>query len=129
MSNIGLQLRQAVPSIDPIVADYAVGYVGHISKSTEDSVLAQQLDIGKETNFLKDILISAGGDDSKVQKLIEARKTDLTKKLNDNMAKLSITGDTSKRLLDIDLVNNQQRDINSSLALLQSTQNIEHAGC
>ncbi|OWB58159.1 hypothetical protein B5S28_g4157 [[Candida] boidinii] len=128
MSNIGLQLRQAVPSIDPIVADYAVGYVGHISKSTEDSVLAQQLDIGKETNFLKDILISAGGDDSKVQKLIDAIKTDLTKKLNDNMAKLSITGDTSKRLLDIDLVNNQQRDINSSLALLQSTQNIEHAG-
>ncbi|OWB67037.1 hypothetical protein B5S33_g299 [[Candida] boidinii] len=128
MSNIGLQVRQAVPSIDPIVADYAVGYVGHISKSTEDSVLAQQLDIGKETNFLKEILISAGGDNSKVQKLIDAIQADLTKKLNDNMAKLSITGDTSKRLLDIDLVNNQQRDINSSLALLQSTKNIEHAG-
>ncbi|ODV85420.1 hypothetical protein CANARDRAFT_28222 [[Candida] arabinofermentans NRRL YB-2248] len=128
MSSIGLQVRQAVPSLDPVVADYAVGYVGHISSATEDSVLSQQLDIPKEIHFIEQLLISAGGDVTKVEALGNKIQQNLTKKLNDNMAKLSITGDTSKRLLDIDLINNQQRDLDSSLALLQSTTDIEHTG-
>lgn len=128
MSNIGLQVRQAVPSIDPVVADYAVGFIQHVSQSTEDSVLAQQLDISKEMTFVEQILESAGGDKSKVHALVEKVSGTLSKKLQENMAKLSITGDTSKRLLDINLIHNQQRDINSSLLLLQSTNGIEHTG-
>ncbi|ODV96233.1 hypothetical protein PACTADRAFT_33411 [Pachysolen tannophilus NRRL Y-2460] len=128
MSNLGLQLRQAVPSIDPVVADYATGYIQYVSDSTEDSVLAQRLDIRKEVSFIKQLLISAGGSYEKVELLTSKVIQDLTNKLNENMAKLSVTGDTSKRLLDINLIHSQQRDITSSLALLQSTNDIEHTG-
>ncbi|GME83721.1 unnamed protein product [Ambrosiozyma monospora] len=128
MSNFNLQLRQAASGIDPVVADYALGYFNHISSSTEDAVLAQQLDIPKEVAFLEELLISAGGDPVKVDKLSKKLSETFTKKLKDNMAKLSITGDTSKRLLDINLIHNHQRDLDSSLALLQSTTDLEHTG-
>ncbi|GMG29882.1 unnamed protein product [Ambrosiozyma monospora] len=128
MSNFNLQLRQAASGIDPVVADYALGYFNHISNSTEDAVLAQQLDIPKEIAFLTELLISAGGDPIKVDKLSEKLSETFSKKLKDNMAKLSITGDTSKRLLDINLIHNHQRDLDSSLALLQSTTDLEHTG-
>ena len=45
------------------------------------------------------------------------------------MEKLALTGDTSKRLLDINVLqNNTKRDINSSLALLNSGNDIAHTG-
>ncbi|TID15763.1 hypothetical protein CANINC_004292 [Pichia inconspicua] len=127
MSNLGLQVRQAAGSVDTVVADYAVGYLQHVTKSTEDAVLAQQLDINKEITFIQDLLISAGGDSSKVKAFTEKVQENLEKQLKDNMAKLEITGDTSKRLLDIGLINSKQRELDSSLALLQST-DIEHTG-
>lgn len=127
MSNLGLQVRQAAGSIDSVVADYAVGYMQHVLHSTEDAVLAQQLDINKEVSFIEEMLISAGGDTGKVKQLGEKLKENMEKQLRDNMSKLEITGDKSKRLLDISLINSNQRDIDSSLALLQST-DIEHTG-
>lgn len=130
MSNIGLQVRQAVPSIDPVVANYAVGYIQHVSTSTEDIVTSQDLDINTELQYINNLLIDAGGSQEKVQDLTNKIIKQLTKKLEDNLAKLEITGDTSKRLLDINLLrqNNSKRDINSSLALLNASSDIEHTG-
>lgn len=129
MSNVGLQVRQAVPSIDPIVAEYAVGYIQHVSNSTEDSVLAQQVDIPQEMEFINDLLVQAGGSLEKVEALTQGLKKQLSDKLNENMEKLALTGDTSKRLLDINVLqNNTKRDINSSLALLNSGNDIAHTG-
>ncbi|KAG7809222.1 hypothetical protein KL921_003219 [Ogataea angusta] len=128
MSNFGLQVRQTVPAIDPVVTDYAIGYLGHLFQATEDSVLAQQLDIPKETQFLSQLLVSAGGESDKVDGLAAKVQEALKKQLADNMAKLAVTGDTSKRLLDVDLIHNQQRDLDSSLALLNSTSDIAHTG-
>ncbi|PSK40819.1 protein GCN20 [Candidozyma pseudohaemuli] len=129
MSNVGLQVRKAVPTIDPVVQDYAVGYVQHVSNNTEDSVTAQQTDIGKELGFIEELLLDAGGKEGDVQKLISALTEELSKKLKDNMAKLEITGDRSKRLLDVNVLQkNTKRDINSSLALLGSSRDITHAG-
>ncbi|ODQ78679.1 hypothetical protein BABINDRAFT_39104 [Babjeviella inositovora NRRL Y-12698] len=126
MSNIGLQVRQSVPGIDPVVAEYAVGYITHISLCTEDSVSAQQVDIHGEMQFLSDLLVSAGGNPEKVSAMRTKMAEVLTKKLRENMAKLELTGDTSKRLLDRSLFNN--REALSSLALLGATQDIEHNG-
>ena len=130
MSNTGLQVRQAVPAIDSVVADYTVGYIQHLSNSTEDSVLSQNLDLVQEFDYIKSLLIDAGGDDIKVNTLADKLIDELIKKLNDNIAKMEVTGDTSKRLLDINLLqkNNNKRDINSSLALLNASHDIEHSG-
>ncbi|KAI5953583.1 GCN20 [Candida jiufengensis] len=129
MSNISLQVRQAVPSIDSVVADYAVGYINHISEATEDSVRSQKINIPEEMTFLNDLLISAGGITDKVQQLTETISEQLSEKLKKNIEKLAITGDTSKRLLDINVLqNNSKRDINSSLALLSASNDIEHTG-
>mmetsp|Transcript_5074 Transcript_5074/g.5698 ORF Transcript_5074/g.5698 Transcript_5074/m.5698 type:complete len:753 (-) Transcript_5074:39-2297(-) len=130
MSNIGLQIRQSVPSIDPVVADYAVGYIQHVSHSTEDSVSAQQVDINSEMEFIKELLVDAGGSDEKVTQLANNLAEQLNTRLKENMAKLEVTGDTSRRLLDVNLLrqNNSKRDINSSLALLNASNDIEHTG-
>ncbi|KAG7662579.1 GCN20 [[Candida] subhashii] len=129
MSNVGLQVRQAVPSIDPVVADYAVGYIQHVSNSTEDIVLAQQISIDKEMDFIKQLLINAGGSNEKVSNLTKTVSEQLNTKLTNNMEKLAITGDTSKRLLDINILqNSSKRDIHSSLALLSASNDIEHTG-
>lgn len=129
MSNVSLQVRRAVPSIDPIVTDYAVGYIQHISHATEDSVSAQQLDIPKELTFIEQILIEAGGNKEKVLELISGIAVQITEKLDNNLAKLTITGDKSKRLLDVNVLkDSSKRDINSSLALLGASRDIAHAG-
>ncbi|KAK6461960.1 ATP-binding cassette family, regulator of translational elongation [Scheffersomyces coipomensis] len=129
MSNIGLQVRQTVPSIDHIVAEYATGYIQHVSKATEDIVSAQHINIDEEMGFIKELLINAGGVETKVSGLIKSLTEQLSTKLQDNMSKLEITGDTSKRLLDVNLLqSNSKRDINTSLALLGATHDIEHTG-
>lgn len=129
MSNFGLQVRRAVPAVDPVIANYAMGYMNHMSKSSEDSVAAQQLDIDKELSFIEDVLVDAGGDKAAVSELIQKVNSELTKKMNDNLAKLAITGDKSKRLLDVNVLkSNNKRDINSSLALLGASRDISHAG-
>lgn len=130
MSNLGLQVRQAVPSIDPVVADYAVGYINHIEHSITDSVLSQNLNIEEEINFIADLLRDAGGDDSKITKLSTDVIGRLEEEYKSNQAKLELTGDSSKRLLDINLLKNHanKRNINSSLALLGVSKDIEHTG-
>ncbi|CAD1809894.1 unnamed protein product [Candida parapsilosis] len=129
MSNVSLQIRQAVPAIDSVVADYAVGYIQHVSDATEDSVRAQRINISDEMAFLNSLLISAGGPSDKVKSLTDSITQQLSEKLKKNMEKLAITGDTSKRLLDINVLqNNTKRDINSSLALLSASNDIEHTG-
>lgn len=129
MSNVSLQVRKAVPTIDPIVQDYAAGYVQHVSNNTDDSVTAQLIDIPKELAFIEDLLIDAGGNKDAVHKLVTLLIEELTKKLKDNMAKLEITGDKSKRLLDVNVLQkNTKRDINSSLAFLGASRDITHAG-
>ncbi|KAI5949635.1 GCN20 [Candida margitis] len=129
MSNVSLQIRQAVPAIDSVVADYAVGYIQHVSDATEDSVRAQRINISDEMTFLTSLLISAGGPSDKVKTLTDTITEQLSEKLKKNMEKLAITGDTSKRLLDINVLqNNTKRDINSSLALLSASNDIEHTG-
>ncbi|ONH68536.1 Protein GCN20 [Cyberlindnera fabianii] len=130
MSNIGLQVRQAVPQIDPIVADYAVGYINNLQQATEDSVFAQQLNIEDEIAFIADLLKNAGGDAAKVDKLTGSVTEKLSTELKANQAKLELTGDTSKRLLDINLLKNHasKRNINTSLALLGVSRDIEHTG-
>lgn len=130
MSNITLKVRKAVPSIDPIVADYAVGYIQHIMNATEDSVSAQQLDVQKELSFIETLLIDAGGSQPLVHSLTEAITEQLTNKLKENMAKLEVSGDRAKRLLDVNVLvqNNNKRDINSSLDMLGSSRDISHAG-
>ena len=55
MSNVSLQIRQAVPAIDSVVADYAVGYIQHVSDATEDSVRAQRINISDEMAFLNSL--------------------------------------------------------------------------
>ncbi|CCG22408.1 Gcn20 protein [Candida orthopsilosis Co 90-125] len=129
MSNVSLQIRQAVPAIDSVVADYAVGYIQHVSDATEDSVRAQRINISDEMAFLNSLLISAGGPSDKVKTLTDSITEQLSEKLKKNMEKLAITGDTSKRLLDINVLqNNTKRDINTSLALLSASNDIEHTG-
>ncbi|KAI5966505.1 GCN20 [Candida pseudojiufengensis] len=129
MSNVGLQVRQAVPSIDSVVSEYAIGYIQHISDATEDSVRAQKLNIEEEMKFLNNLLISAGGNTEKIKELTDSITELLSDKLRKNIEKLALTGDTSKRLLDINILqNNTKRDINSSLALLSASNDIEHTG-
>lgn len=130
MSNITLKVRKTVPSIDPIVADYAVGYIQHIMNATEDSVSAQQLNVQKELSFIETLLIDAGGSQPLVHSLTEAITEQLTNKLKENMAKLEVSGDRAKRLLDVNVLvqNNNKRDINSSLDMLGSSRDISHAG-
>lgn len=130
MSNIGLQVRQAVPSIDTVVANYATGYIQHVSNSTEESVTAQQINIPEEMEYIRELLIDAGGIEEKVNTLTKLLEEKLSQKLKENTAKLELTGDRSKRLLDVNMLrqNNSKRDINSSLALLSASNDIEHTG-
>lgn len=128
--SISLQVRQAAPSIDSVVADYAVGYIQHVSNATEDSVTALQVNVPTEMAFVKDLLVDAGANEEKIRHLTEELAKNLESKLRDNMAKLELTGDTSRRLLDVNVLqqNNSKRDINSSLALLSASHDIEHTG-
>ncbi|KAG7194769.1 ATP-binding cassette, regulator of translational elongation [Scheffersomyces spartinae] len=130
MSNIGLQVRQAVPQIDTVVADYAVGYIQHVSNATEDSVTASQINIEEELNFICQLLKDAGGKKEQVEKLTNSVASSLKEQLAKNLSKLEVQGDTSKRLLDLSLLqaNTSKRDINTSLALLGASRDIEHTG-
>ena len=73
------------------------------------------------------LLTLSDGPPADINKLFKkAISSEILKK---NMEKLAITGDTSKRLLDINVLqNNTKRDINSSLALLSASNDIEHTG-
>lgn len=130
MSNISLHVRRAVPTIDPVVADYALGYIQHVALATEDSVTARNVDVSREVSFIESLLISAGGNPEKVHALKTFVSEMLIAKLAENTARLELTGDTSRRVLDSNLLaqSNSKRDINSSLALLSATNDIEHTG-
>lgn len=129
MSTIGAQVRKAVPSVDPIITDYAVGYFNHLSTITYDAVQSKQLDLDSEINFVAGLLLNAGASQDKIDNLAKDMNERLSLQLNENKAKLEVTGDTSKRLLDINVLKsyNDKVDINTSLNLL-SGGDIEHAG-
>lgn len=121
MASIGSQVRKAASSIDPIVTDYAVGYFNHLSGITFDAVQSKQVDLSTEVQFVSDLLIDAGASKAKVKELSESILKQLTTQLKENEAKLELTGDTSKRLLDINVLksHNSKSDINVSLSMLR----------
>lgn len=59
--------------------------------------------------FVNDLLVQAGGSLEKVAALTQGLKKQLSDKLNENMEKLALTGDTSKRLLDINVLQNNTK--------------------
>lgn len=130
MASIGSQVRKAASSIDPIVTDYAVGYFNHLSGITFDAVQSKQVDLSTEVQFVSDLLIDAGASKAKVKELSESILKQLTTQLKENEAKLELTGDTSKRLLDINVLksHNSKSDINVSLSMLGVNGDIEHTG-
>lgn len=130
MSNLGLQLRKAAPSIDQVVADYCIGYYKHLSLATNDAVQSKQLNLTEEVDFLKNLLASAGGREEEVEKLSKELYESLKVQLDENKAKLDVTGDTSKRLLDINVLqsHNNKSNINTSLSVLGVSGDIEHTG-
>ncbi|CAH03061.1 putative AAA family ATPase GCN20 [Kluyveromyces lactis] len=130
MSNIGLQLRQSAPQVDSIVTDYVLGYFNHLSNATYDAVQSKQLDLDSEVSFLRDLLLNAGANSEKISKVINEMEGKLSGQLKENQAKLELTGDTSKRLLDINVLqsHNSKDNLNNSLAALGVSGDIEHAG-
>ena len=130
MSSIGSQVRKAAPSVDPIVSEYAVGYFNHLSSITYDAVQSKQLDLLNEVKFVADLLVDAGAIKDKVDLLAKELLNTLSVQLNENQAKLELTGDTSKRLLDINVLqkHNSKATINSSLSMLGVMGDIEHGG-
>ena len=130
MSNIGLKIRQAAPGVDQVVADYASGYYNHLLNATYDAVQSKQLVLPQEISFVQELLINAGGKKDKVEEVCRDMLDKLSLQLQENQAKLEVTGDTSKRLLDVNILqqHNSKGNINSSLASLGVTGDIEHTG-
>lgn len=130
MASIGTQVRKTCTSVDPIVTDYAVGYFNHLSGLTFDAVMSKQLDLDSEVQFVSEMLVSAGADKEKVKDLSANILEQLNTQLKENASKLELTGDTSKRLLDINVLksHNNKANLNASLSLLGVGGDIEHAG-
>ncbi|AAS52653.1 AEL032Wp [Eremothecium gossypii ATCC 10895] len=129
-ANISAQVRRATSGVDSVVTDYVTGYFNHLSNATFDAVLAKRLDLEQEIFFITELLIDAGADKEKISKLVTEVKAQLLEQLKQNEAKVELTGDTSKRLLDINVLqnHNSKTNINSSLAMLGVTGDIEHTG-
>ncbi|CCE61313.1 hypothetical protein TPHA_0A02310 [Tetrapisispora phaffii CBS 4417] len=130
MSSIGSQVRKAAPNVDSIVTEYAVGYFNHLSLLTDDAVQSKQLDLITEVQFVSDLLVDAGAIKEKVDDLGKELLKTLSIQLKENQSKLELTGDTSKRLLDINVLqsHNSKATINSSLSMLGVMGDIEHTG-
>lgn len=130
MSNIGLKIRQAAPAVDQVVADYAKGYYNHLLNATYDAVQSKQLALSKEISFLQELLVNAGGNEEKVEKVCHEMLDSLSHQLQENQSKLEVTGDTSKRLLDVNVLrhHNSKANINTSLTNLGVSGDIEHTG-
>lgn len=129
-ASIGTQVRQAASSVDPIVTDYAVGYFNHLSNITCDAVQSKTVNLPTEVQFLSELLKDAGASEDKVEKVSKDILERLTLQLKENQAKLELTGDTSKRLLDVNVLqtHNNKSNINTSLNMLGVSNDIEHAG-
>ncbi|CEP62219.1 putative AAA family ATPase GCN20 LALA0_S05e00518g [Lachancea lanzarotensis] len=130
MSNIAFKIRQAAPGIDQVVADYASGYYNHLLNATYDAVQSKQLVLSEEVSFLQELLENAGGKDDKVEEVCKEMLERLSLQLEENQAKLEVTGDTSRRLLDVNILqnHNSKANINTSLAMLGVNGDIEHTG-
>ena len=131
MSSIGSQVRKVTAGVDPIVTDYAVGYFNHLSKATYDAVQAKNLDLPSEVQFVRNVLVDAGAKESDVDVLAKNILNLLVEQLEENQAKLELTGDTSKRLLDVNVLkgHSEKANIDASLSLLGvNSGDIEHVG-
>lgn len=127
--SLATQIRKASSGIDPVVVDYAVGYANHLSAATTDAVASQQLNLQADVKFIIQTLKSAGADILRLEALDKNLQEVLQKQLDENFAKLELTGDTSKRLLDVNLLKAQMnRQVQGSLALIGATKDIEHTG-
>ena len=114
MASVADQVRQAAPAIDSVVSDYAAGYAQYIAAATSDSVLAQNLDIAKEVDFITALLRDAGGDGSAIISLSQ----NLTNELSELYSKNSHTTngvDASSRKLDQETLITAQRQNKNSL--------------
>ncbi|QLG72092.1 hypothetical protein HG535_0C04460 [Zygotorulaspora mrakii] len=129
-ASIGSQVRRTAASVDPIVTDYAVGYFNHLSGITYDAVQSKLIDLPSEVEFVCELLRNSGAADDKVERLSKDILTQLSLQLEENQAKLEVTGDTSKRLLDINVLqsHNSKANLNASLGMLGVDNDIEHAG-
>ncbi|AET38419.1 putative AAA family ATPase GCN20 Ecym_2714 [Eremothecium cymbalariae DBVPG len=127
MSTIGSQVRQAAPEVDTTVTDYVIGYLNHLSGATLDAIQAKQLDLDSEVAFIETLLVDSGAIQEKVDNLVNQVKERLFNQLKENQAKLELTGDTSKRLLDINVLQNQDQK-SHTLAIFGATGDIEHTG-
>ncbi|QLQ78422.1 hypothetical protein HG537_0A06690 [Torulaspora globosa] len=128
--SIGSQVRKVANLVDPIVTDYAVGYFNHLSNITFDAVQSKAIDLPSEVSFVSSLLVDAGASKEKVEELSKDLLEKLTVQLKENQAKLEVTGDTSKRLLDINVLqtHNNKANINTSLNMLGVNNDIEHTG-
>lgn len=130
MATIGSQVRSAAGSLDPVVTDYAIGYLNHLSNITFDAVQSKQMDLNSEIDFISNLLADAGATEEKVKGMSKNILDGLNQQLDENRAKLEVTGDTSRRLLDINVLqsHNNKTNIHTSLSMLGVNGDIEHTG-
>lgn len=130
MNDIGSRIRQASPDVDFIVLDYTIGYFNHLFEATHDAVKSKQINFKEEIEFLKKLLITSGSVEDKVVVLIDEIQSRIFDQIRENSCRLQLTGDTNKRLLDINVLqsHNDKDNINVSLSMLGVTGDIEHIG-
>lgn len=105
---LAAKVRKAVPAIDEVVVEYATGYTEHLEALASNPATAQSLKLNEEISFLHNLLLSAGGDSSAVDKLTVYLRDALGEiyKKHVNMSFLN----TSSRKLDMDILSIAQKN-------------------
>ncbi|ODQ68442.1 positive regulator of the Gcn2p kinase activity, forms a complex with Gcn1p [Nadsonia fulvescens var. elongata DSM 6958] len=98
------KVRQCASTIDPVVCDYAAGYVTHLSMVLEDAVNSANIDIPAESEFIASLLVDAGADRTAVTTVYSDIITELGKVRSDSIAALAQAGgekaDSARRRID-----------------------------
>lgn len=108
MPSIADRVRQATPAIDPVVSDYAAGYVQYVEESANDPSFVQALNTEKEVRFIVKLLLDAGGDKSAVEKLEGALSKEFEEIVKNALKKGSV--DRSARKLDRETLLSAQKN-------------------
>ncbi|KAI9673833.1 MAG: hypothetical protein M1829_003951 [Trizodia sp. TS-e1964] len=122
------EIRSRIPDIDPVVSEYAVGYLRHVSESALDENNPKPL-----TDAISNItalLVSASGEISienvaSMQKLVEKFMRRLLEASNSNGDKKS---SSIARRLDSTIQVGAQRNMSSTLGLAMGGVDLEQAG-
>ncbi|KAK9471294.1 P-loop containing nucleoside triphosphate hydrolase protein [Dipodascopsis tothii] len=130
--SIAQQIRGACPKLDPVVQDYASGYLYH-HVSTLDSALERSVDAGADLHnellFVRQLLVDAGGDTEAVQKLTAGLWEQFQATLQ---AKLEKAGGADRqgtvRKLEQAMVIGAQRGVISSVGLFGTETDLEAVG-